>query len=232
MSTLCSYSHQLLSWTRDLQDFCLLQNGSILAIYFDGSTSLCLFPPPEFQTVYHLNQPLPTKCTTPLWQYRHPIGSHICNPYRVWSIPLCHPHTNVNESSALIYGLLSGCCYRVDAGSKGPTISGHQVFPAVSNFLPGRTRALAITPLDNEDGLHIGCLSYSPVKSEGSPLQPYGTFDISKADVSARQRRGLPGVILNTSQVYFDEESGIMCFLLTDISPHGNGIGVFVLDFM
>lgn len=133
----------------------------------------------------------------------------------------------------MIYGFLSGCCYRVDAGSEGPNISGHQIFPAVSNFLPGRTRALAITPLDNEDGLRIGCLSYAPeVESRSLSPQPYGTFDLSKADVSGREQRGIPGVVLNTSWVYFDEESGRMCFLLTEMFPQGDGTGVFVLDFV
>ncbi|KAG8927653.1 hypothetical protein FRC01_007125 [Tulasnella sp. 417] len=91
--------------TRGIRDFCMLPNGCILAIEY-GSDSLHLFAAPEFQTVSHLNQPLPTESATPLWQYHAlMMDDHYCIPFEIWSLPLCHPRSDSDESGALLCGV-------------------------------------------------------------------------------------------------------------------------------
>lgn len=222
-----------LSSRSGIRDFCLLPNGFILTIEY-GSNSLSLFASPEFQTVDHLNQLLPMELAAPLWQYHHQsIGDHTCLPFEIWSLPLCHPYTDSDESSALICGLGPSCCYRVANGPEGPEILGHQSLPDGSRFIPGRTKAMVIMTLDAEDGLRIGCLSYAPrMELEGSSPQSYKTFDICTPQALGWELKGRPRPSLSSSQVYFDEESGRMCFLSMDTFLGRHEAGLFMLDFV
>ncbi|KIO19798.1 hypothetical protein M407DRAFT_30544 [Tulasnella calospora MUT 4182] len=190
--------------TGGLEDFCLLPNGRFLVIDFAGH-SLSLFPHPEFQTVDHLNQPLPMEYTTPLWQYQYPLGDgHLRG---------------------------CGCCYRVAMGSEGPKILGHQMLPDGSRFLPGRTGALVATPLDGEDGLRIGCLRYAPeTEWKSDSPQSYATFDVSTANLPGWASDTRPSRCLNSGQIHFNEEGGRICILSKDTSLFRQEATVFVLD--
>lgn len=220
-----------LSSIKGLRDFCLLPNGYILGIS-NGSDSLRLFAFPEFQTVSHLNQPLPTEYAPPLWQYKHQsmhMSDHTCAPVKIWALPLCNTHTDLDESSALVGGLNPSCCYRVAMGPAGPKVFGHQMLSDAFCFFPGRTRAL-VTKLDGKEGLRIGCLSHATKKEwESLSPQPYRTFDISTAQVPLWGLKGKPS---STARgVYWDEETGRMCFLPRN-TLLGPKAGVLVLDFV
>lgn len=216
-----------------IHDFCLLPNGCILTID-SWSSSLVLYGPPDFRTVSHLNQPFTSEYITPLWRRDFGLtGGHMCDPLSIWSLPLCHPHTDTDDSSALICSKGRQCCYRVATGSEGLKLFDHHMLPAVfgRRFNPGRTWAMVTTPLVDEDGFRIGCIRYAPMMEwENDSLQSYGTFDIAAAN--------LPGWASNTrlssrfsaSQVYFNEESGRICFLHAAVAQHEATI--FVLDLI
>ncbi|KIO19800.1 hypothetical protein M407DRAFT_144718 [Tulasnella calospora MUT 4182] len=227
----------LLVRANDLQDFCLLPNGGVLAIFRDvnGLNLLSLFASPEFQTTFHLNQPLPTERTTPLWRYCYNyIGvSHICHPMSIWSLSSCHPYTNTDGSTAVLCIRGSWCCYHVAIESvEGPNIFDHQMF-SESEYVPDRTWALVVAELNHDDGLRIGCLRYAPeMQWESDSPQSYATFDISTANVPGWASETRPSGCLRDGQVYFSEESGRICILSKDTSLFRQEVTVFVLDFI
>lgn len=219
--------------THGIQDFCMLPNGCILTID-SWSSSLVLFGPPEFRTVSHLNQPLTTEYVTSLRRRNFGLtGGHMCDPFSIWSLPLCHPHTNTDDSSALICSRGRQCCYRVAIGTNGLKLFDHHMLPAVpgSRFLPGRTWAMAITPLVDEDGFRIGCIRYAPMmEGESDSPQSYATFDISAANVPGWASNARLSSRFSASQIYFNEESGRICFFHTAVAQHE--APVFVLDLV
>lgn len=218
---------------QDLWDFCVLPNGCILVI--DTCFSLHLFAPPEFETVTHLNQALPTEYATPIWQYpQEPIAGHICNPSDLWPLPLCHPHADNHESNALLYSQARQCYHHLAMGPERPRVVDHRFLPDWSTFIPGRTRAVVVTSLEYEDGSRIGCISYA-TKSEdvGSTSPSYETFDLTTADVVGLDLgNGRRTNRLRDFRPCFDEESGRMCFVLTDTYNTSTEIIVLVLDFV
>lgn len=84
-----------------------------------------------------------------------------------------------------------------------------------------------------ERGLNIGCLSYAATMDRGSPSpQSYETFDITTPQIPGLDLNKRPRVCIGASQVYFDEESGKMCFLSMDSFLGQHDAGLFVLDFV
>lgn len=174
------------------------------------------------------------ECAKPIWQCDYQsIDPHHCTPLALWSVPLCHPYTDNDESSALLCGTARRCCCQVETGLGGPKVIRHHILPDEARFLPGRTKALVVTVLDREDGLRIGCLSYAPKTEWEDPApQPLATFDISMASVPGWDPEVRPWGGLRGAPVYFDEESGRMCFLLRRTAINQDGAAILVLDFI
>lgn len=207
---------------------CILKDNSIL-VFDSSSQKLMLFEAPEFLLVGSLHElQYPEARTSPLWEYAYP--GHNCGPM-ILSSPVQSP---INQSSHSIRALswLTNCLSVIHIEKSGGHTVAHSVTEAPCRaFVLGRLRCLAMTRV-GENGLwEFGCYTTGEQQhycgdeyiGESAPaaLTYHGSFLLKMSSEASGSLASSIHLIPDSSEssaikLYFDEESGRLCLLMSD----------------
>lgn len=203
--------------TRYPSDICLASNNYILVVE-DKSSRLHVFAPPQFETVAHLVQPLPMEYATPLWRYdAEQMGFRGRPPLTVFPLPSSESLADSDESCILLVAPYRRTYGRAILGPDGMRFFGLVDLQASSTFIYSQTKALIIHLFS--DGCYVNCYSYAAnLDKNGPTLRSHGTFRLHTYDVPnlAHPHRPRDRFQDEYFRVYFDEESGRICFFMTN----------------